>query len=288
MSSNTDQVQVFHQDRSWHNDHSASYILPNDQDETDRLFVQHNILRKFFDGNFRVPIDRKLETGITVLDSGCGPGVWTVDMAREYPNSKFYGIDISNVVPDTWKLKNTTFTTGNITKNLHYNDEFFDYIHQRLLLLGLTRKDWKNTLQSFYQALKPGGYIELMEVNSHYFENTGPLVNEMTDTFLEMMDDRKMVPHLDVELEQFVKDAGFINVQVIRRDLPMNNDEDEGRMLWENFYRVFDGLGTFLIQYNKKWADLNAFKAHIAKCQVETAETKSTYKYFIVHAQKPL
>lgn len=92
-----------------------------------------------------------MEKGITVLDSGCGPGYWTLDMAKEYPKSIFRGVDVSDFFPQKFKPDNCEFIIGNITETLPYEDNTFDYIHQRLLLLGLTNSSWdKVSLLYFY------------------------------------------------------------------------------------------------------------------------------------------
>lgn len=83
-----------------------------------------------------------LEEGITVLDSGCGPATWAFEMGETYPRSKFHGIDASSVFPENIKPANVEFVIGNIAKHIPYPDDTFDYIHQRLLFLGLTDNDW--------------------------------------------------------------------------------------------------------------------------------------------------
>lgn len=62
-------------------------------------------------------------------------------MAKEFPNSKFHGVDISNFFPET-KPDNCEFVIGNLTETLPYEDNTFDYIHQRLLVFGLTKESW--------------------------------------------------------------------------------------------------------------------------------------------------
>ncbi|RCH89750.1 hypothetical protein CU097_001724, partial [Rhizopus azygosporus] len=76
-------------------DEKVNYVLPNNDDEVDRLHQQHWILKYIFGCNYHAPIHNLLEKGIKVLDSGCGPATWCFDMAEAYPNSKFQGIDIS-------------------------------------------------------------------------------------------------------------------------------------------------------------------------------------------------
>ena len=92
--------------------------------------------------NFRAPVTGQLEEGINVLDSGCGPGTWSLEIAETYPRSKVYGIDCSDTFPESIKPSNVEFVTGNIAQDLPYEENFFDFIHQRCLILGLTEADW--------------------------------------------------------------------------------------------------------------------------------------------------
>lgn len=85
--------------------------------------------------------------GINVLDSGCGPATWTFEMGEAYPRSKFYGIDASCVFPEKIMPANVEFVIGNIAKDIPYENNFFDFIHQRLLVFGLTDEDWTNVRQ---------------------------------------------------------------------------------------------------------------------------------------------
>lgn len=92
--------------------------------------------------NFFSPVAKKLDEGINVLDSGCGPATWAFEMAETYPRSTIYGIDASCVFPEDIKPANVEFMIGNIAKEIPYEENYFDFIHQRLLILGLTGDDW--------------------------------------------------------------------------------------------------------------------------------------------------
>lgn len=95
--------------------------------------------------NFHSPVSHQLNEGITVLDSGCGPGAWTLEMANTYPKSSFHGIDASKVFPEN-KPSNATFGVGNVASRIAYPDNTFNYIFQRLLFLGLTSEDWDKVI----------------------------------------------------------------------------------------------------------------------------------------------
>lgn len=103
-----------------------------------------NLNDNIITSNFQAPVSDALEKGITVLDSGCGPATWTFEMGEAWPNSTFHGIDASCVFPENIKPANVEFVISNIAKEIPYPDNTFDYIHQRLLLLGLTNADWEN------------------------------------------------------------------------------------------------------------------------------------------------
>lgn len=79
-----------------------------------------------------------------VLDSACGPSHWTFQMAETYPNSKFYGVDCSSEFPWDKKPANVEFKECNIAEKIPFPDNTFDYIHQRLLVLGLSNEDWES------------------------------------------------------------------------------------------------------------------------------------------------
>lgn len=99
-----------------------------------------------YNSNFTAPIKKQLIEGINVLDSGCGPATWTFEMGETYPRSKIYGIDISCVFPESIMPPNVEFSIGNVAKEIPYEDNFFDFAHQRLLVLGLTDDDWTNVI----------------------------------------------------------------------------------------------------------------------------------------------
>ncbi|KAF9906805.1 hypothetical protein EC991_000248 [Linnemannia zychae] len=56
---------------------------------------QHALLKYFFKGNYHAPLNKE-ELG-SVLDVGCGAGLWMRDMAIEFPLTEIHGVDA--VVP---------------------------------------------------------------------------------------------------------------------------------------------------------------------------------------------
>src|SRR6266487_6858127 len=121
--------------------------------------MQHFLLRFLWDGNFSAPMEEKLKKGIKVLDVGCGPGTWVLDMASAYPNSQFYGIDIAPVFPSAIKPVNVTFLKANAF-DLPFSDEF-DFVHLQLATLNFTQHEWiHKVIPEMLRVTRPNGYLE--------------------------------------------------------------------------------------------------------------------------------
>ena len=93
-----------------------------------------------------------------------GPGTWSLEMARDYPRSKFTGIDISEAFPTEIKPPNCSFQVHNVNESLPFPPNHFDFVFQRLLVLGIREDDWDNVINHYVTVLKPGGWIELLEL----------------------------------------------------------------------------------------------------------------------------
>src|SRR6266542_213641 len=69
----TSDTQVFRfvDGRRYHNAENSNYILPNDDDECDRLHMQHFVFRYAWQSNFASPVEHILNSNDTkVLDAG--------------------------------------------------------------------------------------------------------------------------------------------------------------------------------------------------------------------------
>ncbi|RUS15742.1 S-adenosyl-L-methionine-dependent methyltransferase [Endogone sp. FLAS-F59071] len=98
----------------------------NDGKEIERLQLQHWLLKLALDGNFEAPIKEMLENNAKVLEIGCGPGTWSMEMATEYPRSEFIGIDISSDFPSDCKPHNCNFLVSDFLAPLPFEDTSFD------------------------------------------------------------------------------------------------------------------------------------------------------------------
>ncbi|KAI9331117.1 S-adenosyl-L-methionine-dependent methyltransferase [Zopfochytrium polystomum] len=153
----------------------SPYFLPVGDAETRRLWMQasslvvHILLRTMFNGLFHTPQHDVLAGGnARVLDVGCGPGSWSLEMARAFPNAEFVGLDVTPYERPN-APSNASFLVQNVTNGIEYPDNTFDLCFQRYLVIGYKADQWKGVLDELIRVTKPGGYIQLVEMSSRYY-----------------------------------------------------------------------------------------------------------------------
>ena len=113
-----------------------------------------------------------LESGIRVLDIGCGKARVLLYLAEQYPNSEFVGYDLSREALESARqaaaqkqLHNLTFREQDLT---HFNQQAepeafdwvtaFDAIHDQAAP--------QNALDGIYRTLKPGGTFLMQDIRA--------------------------------------------------------------------------------------------------------------------------
>ncbi|CAG8713511.1 5536_t:CDS:2, partial [Acaulospora morrowiae] len=154
-----------------------------DEDDIDKMQLQHHLLREYWKGNFSAPVREILSVdGTKVLDVGCGPGTWTCEMSSDFSKAKYTAVDINSVFPKI-KPKNVEFVQCDILKGLPFDDNTFDYVFLRFLIIHLTEVEWETILiRELCRVCKPGGWIELMEPMNE-IRNTGPVTSKLCEKF---------------------------------------------------------------------------------------------------------
>ncbi|CAG8463472.1 8740_t:CDS:2 [Paraglomus occultum] len=141
------------------------YYLPSDQKEVERTYARNHLDKIIWEGNYSAPVFDSLSLGANVLDVGCGAGAWIVNMALEYPTSVFVGIDIVPLFPEDYP-PNMTFLRCNILNGLPFPDNTFDFVRQAFVIVCIDWQSWKEkVVKELIRVTKPGGYIEIMDMN---------------------------------------------------------------------------------------------------------------------------
>ncbi|RIA88889.1 S-adenosyl-L-methionine-dependent methyltransferase [Glomus cerebriforme] len=183
--------------RRFHNNENSRYFLPNDEEEVDRLQLEHFLFRCIWDDNFSSPIKDLIEQGdANVLDVGCGPGTWLLDMSTNYPRSSFTGVDMSPIYPDDIKPRNLTFHMANVLEGLPFADNSFDFVYMRFMMTSFTEDDWQNkVVKELIRVCKPDGWVEFME-GDLIFNPEGPAGKRLMDAYRTMLESKQINPRI--------------------------------------------------------------------------------------------
>ncbi|KAI9497227.1 hypothetical protein BDB00DRAFT_868680 [Zychaea mexicana] len=259
------------------------YKMVCDDDESDRLVILHFLLKYAFNGNVVAPINDILTKGTLcngktkrpqVVDVGCGPGTWVLEMATEFPNTDFHGVDICPMFPGTIKPSNSFFRQQNILDGLPYPDNSIDFLHVRLMLASMTQEQVLKMLGETMRVLKPGAYVELRDVE-YRVQRPGPvtdaLINQKLYDIFEKSYDIKLDlgHHMSTLLMMSSKQDGFVDVHQDKTTIPIGWGGQLGEIHSQN-------LDIFLKSLDPKIREATTTQSQISDWEPAGMENKTT------------
>jgi SAM-dependent methyltransferase len=133
--------------RTYHAYKAGIYLLPNDEEEQNRLDLQHHLfIMTYGDKLFNSPdLGNKYHR---VLDIGTGTGIWAIDFADEHPTAKVFGIDLSPIQPE-FIPPNVEFQVDDLQQEWTFRDMCFDFIHARGMAGSF--KDWQYVFREAFR-----------------------------------------------------------------------------------------------------------------------------------------
>nr|CAG8553010.1 9364_t:CDS:2 [Entrophospora candida] len=274
--------------RRYHNVPTASYCLPNDKQEIERLTLEHIIYRFIWHGNFSSPVDDVLKSSFAkndkakVLDIGCGSGNWLLEMAEEYPNANFVGIDISPIFPneyDSNKPTNVAFLKFDALSEsgLPFPDDTFDFVYQKFMGLFINENKWMKHIEELIRITKPGGWIEIMDIDPFPYD-AGPILT----SFLKSRINRKIV--FDIPL-LFNQKSELITVHSQERPNPIGSWGGKvGEYMLKNVKLIVDSLKPYILP--ELGLSEQEFHEMIKSIYDELNTNKTFYKSYRHFAQK--
>ncbi|KAI5820722.1 S-adenosyl-L-methionine-dependent methyltransferase [Pyronema omphalodes] len=265
-------------------------LIPIDERENERQNLHHEAFRVLLDNRLHLT---PLKTPARILDIGCGAGKWAIDMAEKYPDCEVVGVDLSPIQPTTVP-KNLTFVVHDVERRWTFGENKFDFIHIRNLAQGIS--NWKYVISRAYAALKPGGFIELseLETTANCDDNGGLPDNDEIKIFMDKLNSALLKlgrsPATKESMINHLMTTDFINVEATTFKHPFGPwSKDEklkkvGAMNEEDCGTMFTayGLAAFTRVLEMDICDA------VEICQdAGYAEGRTYSNFHVVYAQKP-
>ena len=152
-----------------------AYMAPHTSKIIDRIsYNNENIRLKSIYGCKSFVNDDKLK----ILDMGCGVGISTKSIELMYPRSYITGIDCSvSMLNNCPKYTSIDFKKGFVHKT-KYDDNLFDFINCMFLFHEVPNNGRKDIFDEINRILKPGGYLNILDIRLNYEPNKFMLSGE--------------------------------------------------------------------------------------------------------------
>jgi SAM-dependent methyltransferase len=201
------------------------YILGDSNAEMVHLIITDRHFNRSMGGLLPEQPDSVISSIHDVLDVGCGPGGWALELAQAYPHMQVTGFDLSAGMIDYARvqahasmLDNAHFFVANAMKPFEFPDDSFDLVNVRHLEGVLPVAAWSEMLKEMLRVTREGGIIRLTDCEwgvSNSFANEKLLeltIHAMQATGLSHSPDGRNynITHL---LSHFLRDVGCVNVQ---------------------------------------------------------------------------
>ncbi|HEV2653855.1 MAG TPA: class I SAM-dependent methyltransferase [Ktedonobacteraceae bacterium] len=238
-----------------------SYPLGIEQGaETARLVDQDTVLTRNMGALFPVPVDSNTEW--SVLDLGCGPGGWVLEVASAYPEMTVIGVDLSKTMLDYARalaqvklLHNVEFTLMDVTAPLAYADATFDFVNGRLLSSFMRQTSWQPALREWTRILVPYGVFCFTE--PAWPRTNSPAFETYTNLTLRALWLSGQSPTPDEEragitpfMAGFLQSADYQDIQQAEHVLDFSTGGDGHQAWYENCKIAFKLLQPFLLKMN--------------------------------------
>lgn len=181
--------------------------------ETQRLTDNHAVFKDLMGGLLMAPVDLQT-SGKRILDSACADGLWLRELrASVLPaEHEYLGNDIE---PEIFPEDKGGLELFQQSSTAPWPEDFkgsFDLVHQRLLLAGSYPLTPEQVLVNLIELVKPGGWLELVEVNSFGPMKRGPALTDMFRLMRELFTATGAGDYVS-QMQGWVEKAGLVNVQ---------------------------------------------------------------------------
>lgn len=255
----------------------ATYLLPKDKEEDQRLRYQHYALHHAFGNHYLAPLSPETST---ILDVGCGTGIWTIDMAQQFPQAHLLGVDLALSSLPALLPKTCLFCQADVLRGLPFADQQFDFCHQRLLVLAIPTARWPQVVQELARVTRPQGWIELLEAGP-VIQDAGPATQRLLSWLAETAQTRGIDLASVTRLGDLLRQAGCQAVEA--QDIPVPLGSWAGR---SGEMLKLDALHAFQALQPRSSLSPEAFEAMLNTAATEWEQNHACYVFHSAYGRR--
>lgn len=167
-----------------------------------------------------------------------------------------YGVDLSPP-PVTWMPPNCHLQVDDVLQDWTFR-QHFDLIHMRLMLGAFTDNEWRDVYRKAYDNIKPGGWIEQVELDVRVMADDSSLrpdslIAEWGNNFLGCAERAGRPLSTQLTMKAQIEEAGFVDVQEHLYKCPIGGWprnkvlKDAGRINFVQWTAGLEGWAMFLL-----------------------------------------
>lgn len=221
----------------------------------------------------------------------------TVILAKLYPQAEVIGIDIAPVPQNRHGQtpSNVTYVQGDVrelikSKDSKFQPGSFDYIFERLLILGIT--DWPGHISAISSLLKPSGWLECHEFAWRIYAASGAPLLQDKEAFKAVEAGGKEIGlnlQIGSELADTFRSTGnFGEVKEVVYGCSPKERADRPELI--GLERQILGLFQLMIRKmcggRRSEEDIERFQREIAETWEKELDGSERYRMFVVTGQK--
>lgn len=167
-----------------------------------------------------------------ILDIGCGLGHNVLPIAEAFPDAEIVAVDVGAPMlryglarAKSMGIENVTFVQGDVTDLSQFEDESFDWVQSTMFLHETSYKTMPAIFKETRRLVKPGGMVLHVE-QPQYDENMPLFEQAMRDWDAFYNNEPFWTKMHEIDLDQWMKDAGFSDNELIHDGVAAIVDKD--------------------------------------------------------------
>ncbi|CAG8586487.1 3759_t:CDS:10 [Acaulospora morrowiae] len=207
--------------------------IDQDNREIDQSFRIHEVFKCVLGGNYLAPLGRDIKR---CLELGYSSGILMMELASEFKNCEFHGLDKRSSAPNDIYPHNCHFEKGDFYTGIKFPDEYFDYVYLRCTMVLIQEDKYNFLLGELNRVLKKGGWIEFTELDFE-FRPKGPTCKSLEGILYDTLRKDNTNAQKVRQLGSILTENGFINVKERTYDIPLGEHGGEIGINMASFWR---------------------------------------------------